>query len=103
MRGISLLKRRYTPFGRPPNWVSRAKTVHRTVFTPVLIFGRQKSFRRLRTTTLGFTPRPHDLFEKRSIKNFLRRFSMKTKNAYKNGEILNRTRRFLMLYFNSCG
>lgn len=73
MRGISLLKRRYTPFGRPPNWVSRAKTVHRTVFTPVLIFGGQKSFRRLRTTTLGFTPRPHDLFEKRSIKNFIRR------------------------------
>ena len=39
--------------GRPPNWVSHEQTVHRTVCSPVLIFGRQKMFRRLRTTTKG--------------------------------------------------
>ena len=51
MRGISLLKRRYTPFGRPPNWVSAQKqstglfdSNAKHWFLPVLIFGRQKVF-----------------------------------------------------------
>ena len=36
-------------------------------------FLEAKGFRHLRMATQGIAPRPHDLFEKRSIKNFIRR------------------------------
>lgn len=37
--------------GDPPNCVSHTTTVHLTVVIPILIFVRQKVFRRLRMTT----------------------------------------------------
>lgn len=41
------------PFGRPPNWVSRALTVQWTVNAPVLLFANATEFRFLRKATQG--------------------------------------------------
>ncbi|WP_419036214.1 hypothetical protein, partial [Hominenteromicrobium sp.] len=54
----------WTPFGRPPNWVSHEGTVHWTVPSPVLILWQAKGFRALRSSTKGFTLGFHSLLKK---------------------------------------
>ena len=61
------------PFRKPIDWVSYDLNVPRTFKSTFLVLGSAKGFRQLRMATQGISPRPHDLFEKRSIKNFIRR------------------------------
>ena len=56
--------------GNPCNWVPYDLNVPRTFKSTFLVFANAIGFRFLRKATWGFAPRPHDLFEKRSIKNF---------------------------------
>lgn len=50
--------------GKTLDRVSHEKTVHRTIFSPFLIFFKLKVFRHLRMTRMGFDPPPHNLLKK---------------------------------------